>query len=50
MAQEYSVLHKIDLDEASDKIEEILGIPKDVDFGTPPEEEIEPEEVEEEEK
>ncbi len=48
MAQEYAALHKLDLDEASDKIEEILGIPKDIDFGAEPEEEeIEPEEEEE---
>lgn len=32
MAQEYSVLHKIDLDSASDKIEDILGIPKEIDL------------------
>jgi hypothetical protein len=32
MAQEFAVLHKIDLDAASDKIEDILGIPKEIDL------------------
>ena len=32
MAQEFAVLHKIDLDEASDKIEDILGVPKEIDL------------------
>ncbi|GHS96881.1 CarD family transcriptional regulator [Bacteroidia bacterium] len=32
MAQEFAVLHKIDLDVASDKIEEILGVPKEIDL------------------
>ena len=32
MAQEFAVLHKMDLDSASDKIEDILGIPKEVDL------------------
>lgn len=32
MAQEYSVLHKLDLDEASEKIEEIIGVPKEIDL------------------
>lgn len=33
MAQEFAVLHKIDVNEASDKIEDILGIPKEIDLG-----------------
>lgn len=32
MAQEFAVLHKIDLDAASDKIEDILGVPKEIDL------------------
>jgi hypothetical protein len=32
MAQEFAVLHKVDLDTASDKIEDILGIPKEIDL------------------
>jgi CarD family transcriptional regulator len=32
MAQEFAVLHKMDLDSASEKIEDILGIPKEVDL------------------
>lgn len=32
MAQEFAVLHKIDLDTASEKIENILGIPKEIDL------------------
>ena len=32
MAQEFAVLHKIDLEEASDKIEDILGVPKEIDL------------------
>ena len=32
MAQEFAVLHKIDLDSASDKIEDILGVPKEIDL------------------
>lgn len=32
MAQEYSALHKLDLDEASEKIEEIIGVPKEIDL------------------
>ncbi|MDR2412782.1 MAG: CarD family transcriptional regulator [Rickettsiales bacterium] len=31
MAQEFAVLHKMDITEASDKIEDILGIPKEID-------------------
>lgn len=32
MAQEFAVLHKMDLDSASEKIEDILGVPKEVDL------------------
>jgi len=32
MAQEFAVLHKMDLDSASDKIEDILGVPKEIDL------------------
>lgn len=44
MAQEFAVLHKIDLDEASDKIEDILGIPKEIDLNAV---EMDEEEIEE---
>ncbi|MCL2537915.1 MAG: CarD family transcriptional regulator [Alphaproteobacteria bacterium] len=33
MAQEYAVLHNLDLDSASEKIEEIIGVPKEIDLG-----------------
>ena len=32
MAQEFAVLHKMDIEEASDKIEDILGVPKEIDL------------------
>ena len=32
MAQEFAILHKMDLEEAADKIEDILGIPKEIDL------------------
>lgn len=32
MAQEFAVLHKLDIDEAAEKIEDILGIPKEIDL------------------
>ena len=32
MAQEFAVLHKMDLDSASEKIEDILGVPKEIDL------------------
>jgi CarD family transcriptional regulator len=32
MAQEYSVLYKLELDDASEKIEEIIGVPKEIDL------------------
>jgi CarD family transcriptional regulator len=47
MAQEFAVLHKIDLDSASEKIEEILGVPKEIDLNAvDEEEEFEEEEAE----
>jgi RNA polymerase-interacting CarD/CdnL/TRCF family regulator len=45
MAQEFAVLHKIDLDAASDKIEDILGIPKEIDLNAV---DVEDEEVDDE--
>lgn len=39
MAQEFAVLHKIDVDAASEKIEDILGIPKEIDLNAAEEEE-----------
>lgn len=32
MAQEFAVLHKLDVDEASEKIEDIIGVPKEIDL------------------
>lgn len=32
MAQEFAVLHKMDVEAASDKIEDILGVPKEIDL------------------
>ena len=32
MAQEFAVLHKMDLDAASEKIEDIVGVPKEIDL------------------
>ena len=32
MAQEFAVLHKMELEEATEKIEDILGIPKEIDL------------------
>lgn len=32
MAQEFAILHKLDIDEASEKIEDILGIPREIDL------------------
>ena len=48
MAQEFAVLHKMNLDEASDKIEDILGVPKEIDLNAV-EEDDDTEEVDEEE-
>ena len=38
MAQEFAVLHKMDLEDASEKIEDILGIPKEIDLNATEEE------------
>ena len=46
MAQEFAVLHKMDLEAASEKIEDILGVPKEIDLNATEEEEEE-EEVDE---
>ena len=32
MAQEFAILHKMDVDAASEKIEDILGVPKEIDL------------------
>jgi len=32
MAQEFAVLHKMDVEDAAEKIEDILGIPKEIDL------------------
>ena len=48
MAQEFAVLHKMDLDAASDKIEDILGVPKEIDLNAVEEDEDEIEESDEE--
>ena len=45
MAQEFAVLHKMDLDAASEKIEDILGIPKEIDLNAV---EVDEDEIEEE--
>ena len=47
MAQEFAVLHKMDLEAASDKIEDILGVPKEIDLNGVDDEE-ETDETEEE--
>nr|MBQ0091228.1 CarD family transcriptional regulator [Candidatus Enterousia merdequi] len=49
MAQEFAVLHKMDLDAASDKIEDILGVPKEIDLNGADDDEDE-EEVDETEE
>ena len=49
MAQEYAALNKIDVESASEKIEEIIGIPKEIDLNAAEEEDIEVIEAEEEE-
>jgi CarD family transcriptional regulator len=41
MAQEYAVLHKLDLDDASEKIEEIIGVPKEIDLNATEDDDIE---------
>ena len=49
MAQEFAVLHKMDLDAASEKIEDILGVPKEIDLNAVEEDE-DVEETEEDEE
>lgn len=49
MAQEFAILHKMDLDEASDKIEDILGVPKEIDLNSVEEDEEPDEGIEEDE-
>ena len=39
MAQEFAILHKMDLEAASEKIEDILGVPKEIDLNATDEEE-----------
>ena len=39
MAQEFAILHKMDLEAASEKIEDILGVPKEIDLNASEEEE-----------
>ena len=41
MAQEFAILHKMDLEAASDKIEDILGVPKEIDLNAVDEEDEE---------
>lgn len=48
MAQEFAVLHKMDLDDASDKIEDMLGVPKEIDLNANEEDEEESDETDEE--
>lgn len=48
MAQEFAVLHKMELEDASEKIEDILGIPKEIDLNAVEDEDEEPDETEEE--
>jgi CarD family transcriptional regulator len=48
MAQEFAILHKMDLEAASEKIEDILGVPKEIDLNASEEEEEEADETEEE--
>jgi len=49
MAQEFAVLHKMDVEGASDKIEDILGVPKEVDLNAVEEDEDEVEDSDDEE-
>ena len=46
IGQEYSALHKLELDEASDKIEEIIGVPKEIDLNATDEDDDEIDETE----
>lgn len=50
MAQEFAVLHKMDLDAASEKIEDILGVPKEIDLNAVEEDEEEVDESEDDEE
>ena len=50
MAQEFAVLHKMDLDAASEKIEDILGVPKEIDLNAVEEDEEEVDETEDNEE
>ncbi len=47
MAQEFAVLHKMDVEAASEKIEDILGIPKEIDLNAVEEDEEEEEDYSE---
>jgi CarD family transcriptional regulator len=46
MAQEFAVLHKMDIDAASEKIEDILGIPKEIDLNAVDEDDVDVDEEE----
>lgn len=48
MAQEFAILHKMDIESASEKIEDILGVPKEVDLNSSEEDDEEPDETDEE--
>ena len=48
MAQEFAILHKMDIESASEKIEDILGVPKEVDLNASEEDDEEPDETDEE--
>ena len=48
MAQEFAILHKMDLESASEKIEDILGVPKEIDLNATEEYEEEADETDEE--
>lgn len=50
MAQEFAVLHKMDVDAASEKIEDIIGVPKEIDLNAVDEDEEEQEEFPEQEE
>jgi len=51
MAQEFAVLHKMDLDAASEKIEDIIGVPKELDLNAVDEdEEPDDEDIEDEDE
>lgn len=44
MAQEFAILHKMDVDAASEKIEDILGVPKEIDLNAVEVDDEEPDE------